>query len=279
MGSVHVPNRGLALPVRSTSSKPVPAVPHSAAVTRRIVRSLERHHPGATTELVYRNAFELLAATILSAQCTDDRVNHVTPELFARYPTPDALTRAEPEELEGLIRATGFFRAKSRSLVGMARALAERHGGDVPADLTALVALPGVGRKTANVVLGHALGIPGLPVDRHVLRVANRLGIAASNDPVVVEHQLGAALPSGRWTLASDTLILHGRRICKPKPLCDRCHAREDCLYAGGAASSPPAHRAAPRARGAETAAAKTRGRKTRDVKTRDVKTRGVKKR
>ena len=117
------------MPVRSTSSKPGPAVPHSAAVTRRIVRSLERDHPGATTELVYRNAFELLVATILSAQCTDDRVNQATPGLFARYPTPDALARAEPEELEGLIRATGFFRAKSRSLVGMARAVAERHGG------------------------------------------------------------------------------------------------------------------------------------------------------
>ena len=215
------------------------------------MRSLERHHPAASTELVYRNAFELLAATILSAQCTDERVNQVTPALFARFPTPITLAHAEPEDLEGLIRPTGFFRAKSRSLVGMARAVVKRHAGTIPADLAALVALPGVGRKTANVVLGHALGVPGLPVDRHVLRVANRLGIAQSNDPVLVEHQLGAALPSARWTLASDTLILHGRRICKPKPLCDRCHARGECLYAGGLAVSA-APRLAPPARGAK---------------------------
>jgi endonuclease-3 len=219
-------------------SKPLPAPPHSSVVTRRILRSLERHHPAASTELVFRNAFELLAATILSAQCTDQRVNQVTPELFARYPNPGAMAMVEPEGLESLIRSTGFFRAKARSLVGMARAVVERHGGEIPADLCALVALPGVGRKTANVVLGHALGVPGFPVDRHVLRVANRLGIAHSADPVVVEHQLGAALPPARWTLASDTLILHGRRICKPRPLCDRCHARGDCLHLTATPSS-----------------------------------------
>lgn len=218
-------------------SNPVPAPPHSSVVTRRILRSLERHHPAASTELVFRSPFELLAATILSAQCTDERVNQVTPELFSRYPDPGAMALVEPEALESLIRSTGFFRAKSRSLVGMARAVVERHAGKIPADLGALVALPGVGRKTANVVLGHALGVPGLPVDRHVLRVANRLGIAHSTDPVVVEHQLGGAVAPVRWTLASDTLILHGRRICKPKPLCDRCHARGDCLYV----TAPPA--------------------------------------
>jgi len=219
------------------AKRPAPAPPHSVAVTRRILRHLERHHPAASTELTFRNAFELLAATILSAQCTDERVNQVTPGLFDRYPTPVALARVEPEDLEALIRSTGFFRAKSRSLVGMARALVDRHGGAVPPDLTALVALPGVGRKTANVVLGHALGVPGLPVDRHVLRVANRLGIAHSNDPVVVEHQLGAAIPPARWTLVSDTLILHGRRICKPRPQCDRCLARGDCLHSTSTAS------------------------------------------
>lgn len=212
-------------------SKPVPAPPHPPAVTRRILRSLERHHPAASTELVFRSAFELLAATILSAQCTDERVNQVTPELFRRYPDARSMAVVEPAALESLIRSTGFFRAKSRSLVGMARAVVERHDGAIPTDLDALVALPGVGRKTANVVLGHALGVPGLPVDRHVLRVANRLGIARSTDPVVVEHQLGDAMPPARWTVASDTLILHGRRICKPRPLCDRCHARSDCLY------------------------------------------------
>ncbi len=259
---------GVGLSVHAGRSAPVPVPPHSAAVTRRILRSLERHHPGAFTELTFRNAFELLAATILSAQCTDERVNQVTPALFDRYPTPGALALAEPEHLEALIRPTGFFRSKSRSLVGMARVVVERHGGVVPADLTALVALPGVGRKTANVVLGHALGVPGLPVDRHVLRVANRLGIARSNDPVVVEHQLGAALPKARWTLASDTLILHGRRICKPRPLCDRCDARGDCLHVEvtGPKAPPPARRA--RAAGAPVSSA-SQGRRSLGVKKR----------
>ena len=212
---------------RRSASSSAPA--RSVDVIRRILRLLEAQHPGAFTELAFRSPYELLAATILSAQCTDARVNQVTPALFERYPTPAALAAATPEELEPQLRSTGFFRAKSRSLVGMARALVEHHAGDVPADLDALVRLPGVGRKTANVVLGHALGVPGLPVDRHVLRVANRLGIANSTDPVVVERQLGAALPKARWTLASDTLILHGRRICKPRPLCDRCRARTAC--------------------------------------------------
>ena len=213
---------------------------HPPAVTRRVLRLLEAQHPGAFTELTFRNAYELLAATILSAQCTDERVNQVTSSLFARYPTPAALAEATPEELEPQIQPTGFFRTKSRSLVGMALALVEHHGGEVPAGLDALVRLPGVGRKTANVVLGHAFGVPGLPVDRHVLRVANRLGIARSMDPVVVERQLGAALPKARWTLASDTLIRHGRRICKPRPLCDRCRVRQQCLYGSEQADGAP---------------------------------------
>jgi endonuclease-3 len=170
-------------------------------------------------------------ATILSAQSTDAGVNRVTPALFKRYPDARALARATPEDLEPLIHSTGFFRAKARSLMGMARALVEDHDGNVPKTMEALVALPGVGRKTANVVLGHALGVPGLPVDRHVLRVANRIGIARSEDPVEVEHQLGKALPPALWITVSDTLILHGRRVCKPKPLCDICTVRDDCAY------------------------------------------------
>ena len=213
---------------------------HPRAVTRRILRRLKAQHPGASTELVFRDAFELLAATILSAQCTDVRVNQVTPALFASYPDPASLAAAAPEALEPLIKTTGFFRAKSRSLVGMARRLVERHDGQVPVDLDALVRLPGVGRKTANVVLGHVFGVPALPVDRHVLRVANRLGIARSDDPVAVEHQLGTALPKQGWTVASDTLILHGRRICKPRPLCDRCAANADCRYVADAAGAAP---------------------------------------
>jgi endonuclease III/ribosomal RNA small subunit methyltransferase A len=203
------------------------------AETRHLLDALESQHPGADTELHYRNPFELLVATILSAQSTDRRVNLVTPALFKRYPHARALAKATTDELEPQIHATGFFRAKSKALVGMARALVERHGGDVPPDMDALTDLPGVGRKTANVVLGHALGVPGLPVDRHVLRVANRIGLAGSDDPEAVEHQLCSVLPKARWTRASDTLILHGRRICRPRPLCDECAVQADCDYHG----------------------------------------------
>jgi endonuclease-3 len=199
--------------------------------TQQILEALSRQHPDADTELHYRNAFELLAATILSAQSTDQRVNLVTPALFERYPDARTMAQATPAALEPQIHATGFFRAKSKALIGMARALVEQHGGQVPAQMEALIALPGVGRKTANVVLGHALGVPGFPVDRHVLRVANRIGIAEGDDPVAVESQLCAALPEARWTRSSDTLILHGRRICKPKPLCDECAVQERCDY------------------------------------------------
>jgi endonuclease-3 len=198
---------------------------------RRILDAIDQQHPGADTELRYSNAFELLTATILSAQSTDARVNMVTPRLFKRYPDARALANATPTDLEAQIRSTGFFRAKSKALIGMARALVKDHGGTVPADMDALVKLPGVGRKTANVVLGHALGVPGLPVDRHVLRVSNRIGIAESDKPERVEQQLGGALPPNRWTRASDALILHGRRICKPKPLCEVCAVQQDCEY------------------------------------------------
>jgi endonuclease-3 len=199
--------------------------------TRHILDKLEAQHPDADTALRYRTTFELLVATILSAQSTDERVNMVTPALFLRYPDARTLARATAAELEPQIHSTGFFRAKSKALLGMAQALVEKHRGDVPADMAALVELPGVGRKTANVVLGHALGVPGLPVDRHVLRVANRIGIAESDDPEVVEQQLAAALPRKRWTRASDTLILHGRRVCRPKPLCADCAVRDECEY------------------------------------------------
>ncbi len=158
-------------------------------------------------------------------------MNEVTPALFRRYPDVAALSQAEPEALEAQIRTTGFFRMKSRSLLGMARAVMTEHGGQVPASMNALIALPGVGRKTANVVLGHALGVPGLPVDRHVLRVANRIGLAHSDDPEQVERALCAVLPPERWVRASDVLILHGRRVCRPRPLCDRCSVRTDCTY------------------------------------------------
>ena len=203
----------------------------SSATTRRIIETLAQQHPNADTELHYRTAFELLVATILSAQSTDQRVNLVTPALFKRYPDARALSRASQAELEKQIVSTGFFRQKSKSLIGMAQKLVTDHQGQVPAAMDALTELPGVGRKTANVVLGHALGVPGLPVDRHVLRVSNRIGIAEGDDPEVVETQLCALLPPAMWTLASDVQILHGRRVCRPRPLCDQCSVREYCEY------------------------------------------------
>jgi len=224
----------------------------TARDTRAILDALETQHPDADTELHYKTAFELLVATILSAQSTDARVNLVTPALFKRYRDARALANATAEELEPQIHSTGFFRAKSKSLIGMAQALVRDHAGEVPRTMAALVELPGVGRKTANVVLGHALGVPGLPVDRHVLRVSNRIGIAASDDPVIVEQQLCAKMPPERWTRTSDTLILHGRRICRPTPLCEQCVVRDECDYyrtviardrgrgAGGRRTAPP---------------------------------------
>jgi endonuclease-3 len=203
----------------------------STARTRAILQKLYLQHPDADTELDYTTPYELLVATILSAQSTDVGVNRVTPALFKRYPNAKTLAGAVAAELEPMIHATGFFRSKAKALMGMANALMERHEGEVPRTMDELVELPGVGRKTANVVLGHALGVPGLPVDRHVLRVSNRIGIAEGEDPVLVEEQLTKKLPPDEWTRTSDTLILHGRRICKPKPLCDSCHVREDCDY------------------------------------------------
>ncbi|MFO7694135.1 MAG: endonuclease III [Vicinamibacterales bacterium] len=203
----------------------------SAVATQSVIETLTRQHPDADTELHYRNAFELLVATILSAQSTDAGVNKVTPLLIAKFPDARALSGAPAAEVEDLIHATGFFRQKARALMGMSRALVERHGGEVPRTMEGLVKLPGVGRKTANVVLGHALGVPGLPVDRHVLRVSNRLGISDSDDPERVEQQLTGALPPALWTRASDTLILHGRRICKPEPLCEACGAADACEF------------------------------------------------
>jgi endonuclease III len=213
------------------AARSIPSPTKAAAETRRILAKLGTQHPDADTELHFTNAYELLVATILSAQCTDERVNQVTPALFRRYPDARALAKASTDELEPQIQSTGFFRAKSRSLLGMAAAIVDEHGGEVPKTMEALVKLPGVGRKTANVVLGHALGVPGMPVDRHVLRVANRIGIARSDEPEVVEQQLCAALRPAEWTRTSDTLILHGRRICKPRPLCDRCAVRTQCEY------------------------------------------------
>jgi endonuclease-3 len=229
----------------------------SAADTQSVIEALSHQHPDADTELHFRSAFELLVATILSAQATDAGVNQVTPALFAAFPDARALAAAPAEEVERLVHSTGFFRQKTKSLLGMSRALVEHHGGEVPRTMDALVKLPGVGRKTANVVLGHALGVPGLPVDRHVLRVSNRLGIADSDDPDRVEQQLTGALPPALWTKASDTLILHGRRICKPEPLCEQCAAAQVCAFYAEASGLPESAPPRRRARGRTSAVAR----------------------
>jgi len=201
---------------------------------RQILKALERAYPDARIALDFRSPFELLVATILSAQCTDERVNLVTRDLFRAYPTARELARARPERLEAQIRSTGFFRAKTRSLLGMARALVERHDGDVPRSREALTALPGVGLKTANVVIGNAFGGDALAVDTHVFRVSQRLALARSDDPDAIHDQLVALLPRGRLTRATHLLIVHGRRTCLARtPLCPVCPVRALCPWPG----------------------------------------------
>jgi len=192
---------------------------------------LRERYPDAHCALDFRDPYELLCATILSAQCTDKRVNLVTPSLFARYPNATALAEAKPEELEGIIRSTGFYRSKAKSLIGMAQALLERHGGEVPDDMEALVVLPGVGRKTANVILGNAYGInEGVTVDTHVGRVAARLGLTRETDPVKIEQALMPLFPRERWAMLSHLLIFHGRRTCDArKPRCGECTLAAVC--------------------------------------------------
>ncbi len=201
---------------------------------RAILTRLQRAYPDAKIALDFSTPLELLVATILSAQCTDERVNMVTPGLFQKYPTAHALATADPAKLENEIRSTGFFRAKTRSLLGMARALVERHEGKVPADREALTALPGVGLKTANVVLGNAFGQDALAVDTHVFRVSQRLALAKSDDAEEIHDQLVAVLPKGRLTQGTHLLIIHGRRTCPArKPACPTCPVRALCPWPG----------------------------------------------
>jgi len=201
---------------------------------RRINRVLAIVYPDATCELDYRNPFELLCATVLSAQCTDVRVNLVTPALFARFPDPVAMAGADRAELENLIRSTGFFRSKSESLLGLSRDIVERFDGEVPGRLADLVTLRGVGRKTANVVLGNAFGVPGITVDTHMGRLARRLGLTVNDDPVVVERDLMALIERPEWTLWSHRIIFHGRRRCTARrPDCGGCEIAPLCPSAG----------------------------------------------
>ena len=230
----------------------------------RVLDILEEAHPEARCALLYRNAFELAVATILSAQCTDERVNKVTPGLFERYPDAGALARAPLADVEEIIRSTGFFRAKARSITGFAKGLVERHGGEVPRSMAALVPLPGIGRKTANVVLGHAFDVAeGVAVDTHVLRVTNRLGLASGDDPLEVERQLMALVPRERWTRTTDLLIFHGRKVCDARrPACGVCPLFAECAWPSRqawASDEPPRDRRAGRATKPATARRRAR--------------------
>ena len=200
---------------------------------RETFARLEPEYPGTAKELCeldHENAFQLTVATILSAQTTDARVNTVTPTLFARWPDAAALAGAGTAELEEVLHPTGFYRQKTKSVQGMARILLEEHGGAVPTEMADLVNLPGIGRKTANVIRSVAHGLPGLPVDTHVLRLSVRLGLTEETDPVKVEHALGALLPPKDWGLFSERLILHGRRVCEArKPRCEDCVLNDFC--------------------------------------------------
>ena len=197
---------------------------------RETAARLAVEYPEALCELDHSNAYELLAATILSAQCTDARVNMVTPALFERYPTPDDLAHADPAELEQIVRSTGFYASKARNLIGMGNALIERFDGEVPTELPDLVTIPGVGRKTGNVIRAVVFGLPGIAVDTHVKRVANRLGLTEHDDPVKIERDLDGLLPERDRSEFGLRLILHGRRVCFARtPECSNCILEEFC--------------------------------------------------
>lgn len=207
---------------------------------RRINRELAEVYPYAHPELDFENPFELLVATVLSAQTTDLRVNLTTPALFAKYPTPEDMAAADPTELEELIRPTGFFRAKARSLLGLSAALRDRFGGEVPGRLEDLVTLPGVGRKTANVVLGNAFGVPGITTDTHFIRLSQRFGWTTETDPERIEAAVGEIFPRSEWTMLSHRVIFHGRRVCHArKPACGACPVAALCPAYGEGETDP----------------------------------------
>jgi len=217
-------------------------VPDTALVrrARKIDRVLAQTYPEARTELDFENPFELLVVTVLSAQTTDKRVNLVRPALFAAYPDAHAMAAADREKLEALIQPTGFFRAKTESLLKLSQALVERYDGQVPPRLAELVTLPGVGRKTANVVLGNAFGVPGITVDTHFGRLARRFGWTEETDPVKVEHEVGSLFPKRDWTMLSHHLIWHGRRVCHARnPACGACPVARWCPSYGEGTTDP----------------------------------------
>ncbi|MFC5995966.1 endonuclease III [Pseudonocardia hispaniensis] len=219
----------------------------------RMLRALAVAYPDARCELDFTNPLELAVATILSAQCTDKRVNEVTPALFTRYPAAVDYAEADRAELEELIRPTGFFRNKATALIGLGQAVVERHGGRLPNTLDELVKLPGIGRKTANVILGNAFGIPGITVDTHFGRLVRRWGWTTLDDPVKVEHAVGALVPKRDWTMVSHHVIYHGRRVCHArKPACGVCTIAVDCPAFGTGPTDPA--QAAVLVKGPETA-------------------------
>lgn len=223
------------------TATPRPRTPKGRA--RAVASLLAQDQPEAICELDHRDAFELLAATILSAQCTDARVNMVTPALFARYPDAEALAGADQSDVEEIVRSTGFYASKARNLIAMAAALVEHHGGEVPSSMDDLVELPGVGRKTANLLRVVAFGLPGLPVDTHVVRVANRLALTDSSDPVEIERALGAFLPAADRGPFGLRMIIHGRRVCVARrPACGACVLEPLCPASDVTSRARPSH-------------------------------------
>jgi endonuclease-3 len=231
MPSLFAPVRRARTITKATRKPSRKAWPPPPGRVASILRELDRLYPGADCALVRDDPFQLLCATILSAQCTDERVNMVTPALFARFPTPAAMSKAAPVEIENIIRSTGFFRNKARNLIGAARVLDEKWGGEVPRSMASLLELPGVARKTANVVLGTAFGIAdGVVVDTHVLRLAQRLGLTRATAAEAIERDLMEIIPQKRWILFSHQIIWHGRRVCRArKPDCDACPLVPHC--------------------------------------------------
>jgi endonuclease-3 len=206
------------------------SLPEKKIRAKVIYRQLRKSYPNVRCELDYKNAFQLLVATVLSAQCTDKRVNQTTPALFKKYSNPQKMAKAELKDIQKLVKSTGFFRAKAKNIKGLSNIIVEQFDGNVPSNLEDLITLPGVGRKTANVVLGHAFGIPGITVDTHFGRLSRRFGWSKQNNPVKVEFEVGDLIPEKEWTNLSQRMIWHGRRVCHSrKPACGACALAKLC--------------------------------------------------
>src|SRR5439155_3058746 len=227
-------------PPKLPARRPLSPLTRMRRRVRRILNGLARLHPDAVCALHFEGPLQLLVATILSAQCTDRRVNMVTPALFARYPDARAFASAKQEELEQLIQSTGFFRSKARHIIACCQEIVAKHGGQVPATMDELVPLAGVGRKTANVVLGNAFAVPGIPVDTHMARLSQRMGLTVHTDPVKIERDLMLVVPKKEWTMFGHRMIQHGRMVCHARrPLCEQCSLAKLCPRVG--VKHPPA--------------------------------------